>query len=166
MSTNIVYFELPELITLQEYNGNFEQYLEVVYSVFNNDFIVNRPNFRGKRLGLKKHPLYKNKEATFWHLTSDGKVEQDRLPDLRRLERIGWPSPMINKSEHQYLKVWRNRRGNDESILIWHEKEEYLVVLRDRGEYILPWTAYLVQNKAQKLKLMKEYGAYIKAETA
>jgi len=40
------------------------------------------------------------------------------------------------------------------------------VVLEDRGQYILPWTAYLVTYKNQRRRLMEEYEAYKNAETA
>ena len=92
------YLELPELIELSQFGGNFAQYLEAVYEIFKNEFVLRRPSFRGIRLGLKKHPMYNNKEATFWHMTSEGEDEQNRLPDLRRLERIKWPSFMIDNS--------------------------------------------------------------------
>jgi hypothetical protein len=45
---------------------------------------------------------------------------------MRRMERIAWPRPMIDDSEHNYLKVWRNVRrcqdGTKNRILILHEK--------------------------------------------
>lgn len=158
------YFDLPELIELIEFGGNFNAYLEAVYECFKNDFLHNRPSFRGVRLGLKKLPISQDKEATFWHMTSEGDDEATRVPDLRRLERIKWPAPMINNSTHPYLKVWENTRGDKTNILIFHEDEDYLVVLRKVKDYILPWTAYLVTYKARKEKLLKEYNVYIKSK--
>lgn len=105
------YLELPELIELSQFGGNFTKFLEAVYEVFVNEFVHKKPSFRGMRLGLKKYPLTDGKEATFWHMTSEGEDENNRLPDLRRLERIKWPSHLINNSEHPYLKVWENTRG-------------------------------------------------------
>ncbi len=162
-------FELPALITLDEFGGNFNDYLEAVYLAFKENYVTNKPVFQGRRLALKKHPLFQDKEATFWHMTTTGEVEAEREPDLRRMERIRWSPKMINESEHPYLKVWRNKRKEQESILIWHGAEKYLVVLRDRGEYILPWTTYLVDQPNRERRLMKEYEAYTtakKAETA
>ncbi len=161
---NEEYFELPGLIELSDFGGDFNSYLEAVYECFKNDFIINRPQFRGIRLGLKKHPLLNCKEATFWHMTSEGDDESTRVPDLRRMERIKWPSPMIAQSEHPYLKVWENTRGNKTNILIFHEDEDYLVVMRKARDYILPWTAYLVEDNARKRKLLKEYDEYIKSK--
>lgn len=158
------YFELPEIIELSQYGGNFHAYLEAIYELFKRDFIDSKPTYRGVRLGLKRYPLSQDKEATFWHMTSTGEDEATREPDLRRLERIQWPAPMINNSEHPYLKVWENTRGNKTNILIFHEKENYLVVLRKVKDYILPWTAYLIEYSSHKRKLLEEYEMYIKSK--
>lgn len=82
------------------------------------------------------------------------------------MERIKWPAALINNSEHLYLKVWENTRGNKSNILIFHEEEQYLVVLRKGKDYLLPWTAYLVEHNVRKNKLLKEYEAYKKAKPA
>lgn len=157
-----VYFELPELIELAQFGGDFNKYLEAVYELFKRDFIDRKPVFRGMRLGLKKYPLYQDKEATFWHMTSEGNDEDKRMPDLRRMERIQWPAPMINNSTHPYLKVWENTRGTKTNVLIFHDAENYLVVLRKANGYIIPWTAYLIEHQARKAKLLKEYECYKK----
>ncbi len=161
---NNEYFNLPELIELAQFEGNFNRYLDAVYELFKRDFIDHKPVFRGMRLGLKKYPLSQNKEATFWHMTSEGDNEDNRIPDLRRMERIQWPAPMINNSTHPYLKVWENTRGTKTNVLIFHDAENYLVVLRKANGYIIPWTAYLIEHQARRDKLMKEYEDYKKQE--
>ena len=98
-------------------------------------------------------------------MVSEGKVEADRTPDFRRMERIRWPKPVIENTEERenapIVKVWRNVRSKNETrILLWVESEQYLVVLADRGEYILPWTAYQVTRPHQQRKLQKEYEKY------
>lgn len=159
---NNTYFELPELIELAQFGGDFNRYLEAVYELFKRDFIDRKPVYRGMRLGLKKYPLSQDKEATFWHMTSEGNDEDNRIPDFRRMERIQWPAPMINSSTHPYLKVWENTRGTKINVLIFHDAENYLVVLRKANGYIIPWTAYLIEYQARKDKLMKEYEEYKK----
>lgn len=157
-------FNLPDLILLEDYGGDILTYLEDVYQVFCNDFVRSKPTFQGVRLGLKKYPIIEGKEYTFYHMTHSGDIESDREPDLRRMERIPYPRPIIDNSTHADLKVWKNQRGNDTRILIWHENESYLVILTQRKDYILPWTAYLVEQEHRKRKLMKEYTDYIKGE--
>jgi hypothetical protein len=158
--------ELPEIITLEEFGGVFKSFYEEVYKIFFSDFVRTRPNYRGTRLGLKKHPMIDNKEYTFYHFTHDGDIETERIPNLRRMERISWPNPIINNSENESLKVWRNQRGSKERILIFYEEVDYLVILEDRGSYILPWTCYYIDYRHQKQKLLKEYDDYIKAKAA
>jgi hypothetical protein len=82
---------LPELVTLQDYGGDWVRYLEAIYGHFRQDLVLTPPAYPGRRFALKRHPLVQGKEATFWHLISEGRVEADRLPDLRRCERIRWP---------------------------------------------------------------------------
>ena len=158
------YLNLPDLIELSEFGGDFSKYLEAVYELFKQDFICKQPTYRGIRLGLKKHPQFEGKEATFWHMTSEGEDEATRTPDLRRMERIKWPAVLINQSEHPYLIVWENSRGTKTNILIFHEDENYLVILRKGNGYILPWTAYFIQYPSRKRKLLKEYEDYIKSK--
>jgi len=148
---------LPDLITLTEFDGDWDAYYEEVYELFIEDFITSPlVSFKGKRMGLKRQPITAGKEATFYHLTHEGSDEQNRQPDFRRMERIRWVKFMIANCDHEKIKMWRNKRGNDEYILIYHEEERYLVVLADRGEYVLPWTAYLILYDNRKRSLLKE----------
>lgn len=157
---------LPPLVLFSDYEGNWERYLDAIYNYFKQDFIDNRPSFRGRRLSLKKHPLEKGKEATFWHFIQEGPNEDDRIPDIRRCERIRWPKPVIENSDKPVIKVWKNKRKTDKRILLWLEGQEYLVVLAERKGYFLPWTAYLVTADHRKRKLQKEYEAYKNANAA
>jgi hypothetical protein len=116
--------------------------------------------FPRRRLGLKRHPLTCGKEATFWHMTSTGKVEADRIPDLRRCERIRWPKPLIENSQDPAVKYWVSMKGHEDRIHIWLENEDYVVILADRGEYLLPWTAFLVTWEHTRRRLRKEYENY------
>ncbi len=157
---------LPPLVLFQDYHGNWERYVEVLYRYFRRDFIDDSPSFRGTRLALKRHPMEHGKEATFWHLISEGKVEDERVPDLRRSERIRWPRPIIEHADDPVIKVWEDKRKREKRICIWFENVEYLVVLAVRKGYILLWTAYPVTRLHRKRKLQKEYEAYIKANAA
>jgi len=73
---------LPELILFEDYEGNWDNYLEAIYTIFWEDFVNSKPSFQGRKLALKKHPVIQGKEATFWHIISEGKQEEDRIPDL------------------------------------------------------------------------------------
>jgi len=152
---------LPDLILFENYDSDWNQYEEVLYSYFKVDFINNKPKpFRGLRIGLKKHPQYKNKEATFWHFITEGKNESERYPDFRRCERIRWPKPIIENDQNEDVKVWENTRGAKSNICLCYGDWEYLVVLRKGNGYVLPWTAYYPYTEYTKLKWKKEYEEY------
>lgn len=148
----------PEwLPPLFHFKGNWALYLNALYELFEADFIEAKPQFRGRRLGLKRHPMSEGKEATFWHLIQEGPVEESRLPDLKRCERIRWPRPIIENSEDSTLKVWMNIRKGEARVLLFLEEEEYLVVLAERKGYLLLLTAFLVDKPHRKRKLIKEF---------
>jgi len=157
---------LPPLVLFQDHGGNWNCYLKALYGYFKKDFVNDSPSFRGTRLGLKRYPMEQGKEATFWHLISEGRSEDERLPDLRRCERIRWPRPVIEHAGEPVIKVWKNKRGSEQRVCIWFEAVEYLVVLAVRQGYILLWTAYPVTESHRKRKLQKEYEAHIKANVA
>lgn len=152
---------LPELVLFNDYGGDWDKYLDALYEFFKADFIDRKPLYNGRRLGLKRHPMTCGKEATFWHMIQEGAEEKERIPDLRRCERIRWPKPIIEHSNNAAVKVWKNKRKGEDRICLWLEPEEYLVILADRGSYILPWTAYMVDMPHRKRKLQKEYERYL-----
>jgi len=162
---------LPPLVLLQEYDGEWKRYVEALYEYFKVDFIDSKPQFQGKTVGLKQYPLLDGKEATFWHVTSEGKEEDKRVPDLRRCERIRWPRPMIeHHEEDDSVRCWPNtrsnaRRRNERRITLWLHNEDYVVVLADRGRYVLLWTTYCVSWAHTRRKLLKEYEQYQKQQT-
>jgi hypothetical protein len=155
---------LPDLVTLRDCDGDWPKYLAMIYEHFCNDFVRSKPAYTGKRFALKRHPVSQGKEATFWHLISEGKNEEERTPDMRRCERIRWPRPMIEAIKSDCVCVWRNTRGRNERILIAVDDFSYVVVLDDRAEYVLLWTAYSVEHDHQRRKFQKEYAEWIEEE--
>jgi hypothetical protein len=151
---------LPPLVLLSDYGGDWNAYLDTLYAGFKQDFIDSKPVFQGRRLGLKRHPMTNGKEATFWHMIQEGAVEEERTPDFRRCERIRWPKPVIEHNDDPAIKTWYNQRGKEERVCLWFTQENYLVILADRGDYILPWTAYLVEEPHRQRKLQREYEEY------
>lgn len=156
---------LPPLVLFNDHDGNWHIYLDAVYAWFKRDFVDSKPMFQGRRLGLKRLPVTHGKEATFWHMIQEGAVEDDRTPDFRRCERIRWPRPIIEHDANPVIKVWRNQRRGESRVCLWLEQESYLVVLADRGNYILPWTAYQVVQPHQQRKLQTEYESYCRQQT-
>ncbi len=151
---------LPAIIELNSFQGNWDNYLDHLYKVYVQDFIQSKPIFNGTALRVKRHPKENGKDATFWHIISEGEIESERTPDLRRCERISWPKPIIDNHNTCNLKIWKNQRKGETRISLWFEEAEYLIVLAERKDYILFWTAYTVTREHSKGKLQKEFESY------
>lgn len=153
-------FNVGDLI-FQNSEEALENYIDRVYDIFKSDFVDSKPLFY-KRVGLKSYPLRNGREATFWHFTTFGEKEDIRDIDIARCERIKFPKIIIENYNDDDVKYWENERQGEKRILLYFEKENYLVVLSDRGDFVLPWTAYSITYKNQKEKLLKEYAEYQK----
>jgi hypothetical protein len=158
---------LPELIEFSSY-GNWEDYLEAIHDQFLSDFVSSSPTWPGKRMSYKRHPEYREKSATFWHFTSEGSIEDERPPDFRRCERIAWPRAIIDRFAGQKPQAddpivwWENLRGREVRVVLALPDFSYVVIMADRGGYIMPWTAYPVERPHQRHKLEREYLDYWK----
>ena len=160
--------KLPEIILLATFNGVFQEYFEGVYKIFKKDFVDDKPLFGKKPLKLKSHPFIDGKEYTFYHFTHSGDIEKERLPDLRRMERMGWAKPIIEECYNWKLKVWPQRRNGKDRLCIWLEIKDdldYIVILDVRANYILPWTAFVLEFEHQKRKKQNEYALYLKSKS-
>ncbi len=155
---------IPEIIELDNFDGNYEKYEEAVYLSYKTTFEGQEFFWGNKRIAHKKHPMYKEKPGTFWHIISNGEDEANRIPDLRRYERVAWPAHILGYCVHYCDKIltWKNIRKGKTRILIWCKEIEYLVVLDERKDFCIFWTAYPVTYRHTKEKLQKEYDEYVK----
>jgi len=156
---------LPDLILLEDYNNNWEQYIETIYRIFNQDIKSNQFKYKGKRISLKKHPCYKGKEKSFWHLTSLGDIEEERMPDIRRCERICWIRYIIDNRSKDFIKERKNIRNNKINICLALESFDYIVILGQRKDYFVLLSAYPIEHSWRRNKFEKEYNDYKKQES-
>lgn len=154
---------LPDLVRLQDSDGDWSRYVEDIYRHFQADFVHSKPSWPRRRWAVKRHPVYKGKEATFWHIISDGADESERTPDLRRCECIRWPRPIIDEARSDRIKLWRNKRGKNKRIVLATKDFSYVVILEDRAEFVMLWTAYTVERSHRRSKLEREYESYQKS---
>lgn len=156
----------PDLLYLQDYGGNFSSYFKAVYAIFESHFIKSNPLFQGVRVSAQKFPLVDGIHKTFYHITHEGEDEQNRTPDVRRMERIRFPKFCIETAPHKELLVWIKIINGDERVHIFNDQEGFIVVLTKRKDYYLFWTAFFLEKEHTRKKKIKEYEAYIKAKTA
>ncbi len=151
---------LPDLLLFETYEGNWNKYLEAVYTAFRNDFINNVTYYEGHKVGIND-TMECGKEKVFWHIiTKDN--HGVRLPDLSRCERIKWPKPIIDNCADSRVLEWKKNINDEERILLWLVKMDYIVILRCRKNRIYLCTAYQVNQPHTNRKLLKEYEEYIK----
>jgi hypothetical protein len=148
---------LPPLLRLEDYGGDWESYIEAVYLGFRSDFVISCPSIQGRRWAVKRHPLVNGREATFQHLVSVGADEEQRLPDLRRCERIRWPRAVIDALGTQRVVAWANERRRDRRVVIALPDFTYAVILADRGDHIMLWTAYVVDKAYRRKQMQAEW---------
>lgn len=160
---------LSPLCNFEQFGGNWPTFLEHIYQQFSECYTRKPfPTFQGDAVSFKRHPEVQGKAATFWHLISEGEIEDDRLPNMRRCERIPWAREIIEHCDDPEVKVWDVRRGNELRTLLWCEEAEYVVVLARRKNYSILWTAYPVIENHRKRKFQSEYAQFVakKAEAA
>jgi len=147
---------LPDALRYSDFDGDWEKFLTTVYQTFEHDFKKSRPRYRGFPISYDSK-IEDGKEVVFWHLTSQyDKKTRNREMDLRRCERIPWPSPIIKHSQDKQLSAWKNKRGKEIRILLWLESMDYLVVLKESRNTVILLTAYCTDRDHTRNKLRSE----------
>jgi len=62
------------------------------------------------------------------------------------------------------LVWWQEERWNENRYNLALPDFSYVVVVADRGEYVLPWTAYWVAREHRRQKLRKAFRAFWAAQ--
>jgi hypothetical protein len=149
---------LPQLMVFSGKGDEWVQYELQVYERFRIDFVHHRPRFTGQRLQIIAQKL-DERERTFWHLITEGKIEDDRTPCLRRCERIGWVRCIVEHSHCTDILAWVNFREGRKNIVIALDDFSYVVVIGDRGTFKLLLTAYPVLREHEERRLRNQFEA-------
>jgi hypothetical protein len=148
----------PELIPME---GEWPAYCEQIYDVFRRQVIEGDLRFDGLPVRPFRNPMTDGKWMGFWHAISEGRVEADRLPDMRRCERIAWISWAVsNASTDPELCWWPTARGTLENVVIWSEPHDYVVVLGKKRNWYAFITQYHVDRSNRRRDLARERDAY------
>ena len=116
-------------------------------------------------------PPSKGKHFSFWHVISEApsrenRDEADRIPDLRRCERIRWISWVIEQASAGApgFSWWRNSRSGDRRVVIWAEEVDFAVVLAERRGYFVLKTAFAGIRPHQREVFQRERDAFLEAQ--
>lgn len=134
---------LPDLFL---FNGDWASYEDALYKIYLTEIVNGGLCFRGLPISCQYRPATKDKHFGFWHWISEGEKEEDRTPDLRRCERVHWIAYLIKEVEkNSEIFWWENKRKNNTHVVIWHELENFAVILAKRRDYFLLKSAYCVE---------------------
>ena len=136
-----------------------------LHRIFVNDFQDFPPSFQGATVWHYRR-LDGDKEEVFWHITSmEDKKAGERLPDLRRCERIRWIRCIIENSEQPEVRVWDYRESNGSiHTYLWLHSCDFVVILKNHskyGRFLL--TAFCV-HESTKRNLNSKFEKRIKTE--
>lgn len=158
----------PELLP---FDGDWERYEERVYEMFLDTFVRAEVRFHGVKVKAQYRPETRGKGYSFWHVVSEAphsgnRNEEDRIPDLRRCERIAWIPWAIEHASNgaEGFSWWENRRGRDTRVVIWVEAWDFVVILAKRRDYYLLKTAYCDLKPHRKRTFEKEREAFWRAQ--
>lgn len=148
---------LPSLVQVSDYNAS--EYIDKIYEIFVNEVVNGNLSFLGLPISCPWHPPYDSKHFSFWHLISESsdsnRVEQDRVPDMRRCERIKWIAYVINNASNKQL-VWcwekdiKTSRGKSKHIHLYFHEERYMVILRRKNVRFEIVTTFTVENHKRR----------------
>jgi hypothetical protein len=149
---------LPDLMYLSDYGGSWTTYVDAVHAEFRRLYVTTPPRCGVRPFSVRKKPLSQGREAGFWHLVSEGEVENDRLPAISRMERIRYPRHLIDAAPTGAIPCWRQDRGRSGlRILLATPDFDYLTVLGANPEYVSLITGYPIEQERRQGKLRREW---------
>lgn len=151
---------LPPMATVSPWTN--ETYDEL-YAIFKRDFKDSPALYEGNSVWFFPD-MDSGKEVVFWHMTSrTDKETGERLPDLRRSERLPWARPMIDHSNQPEVLAWDYEEG-DRTVktYVWLKDHDFLVLMkkyRRGGRRLI--TSYYVDQPHTRRSLEKKYAKRI-----
>ncbi|MBC8418168.1 MAG: hypothetical protein ISR62_01560 [Desulfobacteraceae bacterium] len=100
---------LPPMVRVDPWG---QDTFDILYSIFERDFKFNQPLYSGKPVWFFPE-MEGDKESIFWHLTHrEDKKTGERLPDMRRCERLPWIKAVIENRDKPELLNWDYKEGD------------------------------------------------------
>ncbi len=158
---------LPSVVSLVDFGGDPETYLNHLNKVYENDFVTNRSLFCGLTIVTDDRVIdASGRSEGFIHLsTCTDFATGQRFFDALRSERIPWIKPTIdNVADTQNIKIWEIRKKGKQKVNILIENERYHIVLTRYKKVFNLTTAYYVDQNHSLRKLLKEHssaGAFV-----
>ena len=167
---------LPNIVECKDFS-KWNEYLDSLYIIFKKDFIEDRIIFDEKYVNYRREPMDGKYEHAFIHLTHKNEFHNsnnpnDRVPDPRRAERIGWNKPIIeqypcneeclNCSKILYFEKLHGKNVRSYFLL---KDFRFMVIIEKRNNYNLLITGYYIEYDNMMDKYIKKYEQYKKQKT-
>lgn len=151
-------FRLPDLLLFEDHGNRWPDYEEALWGQFRRDFLLYHPQLDGLPIWFNRTLAQNGKEQGFWHLTDSGSdIEADRVPDMRRCERLAWVRYVLDHADSAH--VLSSEEGTSKGIKrrLTLDDFSYLIVLkRARTHYFLV-TAYHIEYEHERRKLRRRH---------
>jgi len=158
---------MSEPPALLRFDGDWPSYEDAVYEAFLESFVRPSIEFQGCPVSAPYRPESRGKHFSFWHVISEAphpsnRNEDDRIPNIKRCERIRWIAWAIEQANTGQNNVswWENQRGRDTHIVIWVERWDFAVILGKRQNYYVLKTAYCDLRPSRRQAFEKERAAF------
>lgn len=164
----------PSLVFFEDF-ADWQTYEDAIYTIYLETVAHAGLSFCGSPVKVRYMPQTKRKGYGFWHLISEApdqcnRSEDDRIPDLRRCERVRWVAWCIQNADAGVagFSWWENERGRETHVVLWAEQHDFAVVLAKRQTeqgplFYLLKTAYCLRNRTMQ-KFRKERDAWRAAQ--
>jgi hypothetical protein len=150
---------LPPLAVVNPWT---EQTYNQLYAIFERDIKKSRLLYDGRNVGIFTE-MEDGREVVFWHLTSkEDRYTGERLPDLRRSERLPWIRPVILNCLAPGVRTWDFQEQTAIKTYVWLEDEDYVVIMKRlrNGERRLI-TAFCIEYDHSRRTIEKKYNERI-----
>lgn len=165
---------LPSLFPVDQWT---QDTYENLYELFCRDIRDSRLRYR--QFGVWIFPdIEDGKERIFWHLTSrmqktatiprrkqkyfeEGKKFEikQRLPDLRRCERLPWVKPIIEHSQDSMILSWDYCEGDGTiKTYVWLKEHDFVVIMKkykNNSRRLI--TSFCVDKEYKRIDFERKY---------
>jgi hypothetical protein len=155
----------PDLIPWTGEAAKFKEYIGHIYERFLLTFIKLKPTFLGKPISVRRTPEFDGKHYGFWHIVSesvDSGREEDRIPNLRRCERIEWIGFVIsNAANKDKILCWiKYHTQSERRVHLYLADHRFLVVLAERDSFYVLVTAFYIERDHTHTKKLRDAAQY------
>ncbi len=153
---------LPAIIP---FHGDWPEYEDEIYQIYRDEVVNGGLSYNNLPVRCRYRPPSRGKGYGFWKIIEGDPDDPSRLPEIDRCERISWIAWIITHvKKDPRISFWVERNRSSTDIMLWIEKEDYLVILSRRSGYYLLTTAYCITNEHKRRKLRRKREEYWKAQ--